>query len=481
MDGEADVFGERSHFDGEYAFGDHLAGSHADDADTENTLGVGIDEKLGHAFGAVESDGAAGGSPGKLRDFDFAIFFLRLRFGESAPGDFRIGEDDSGDSGWLEGDFVSGNGFDGGAAFVHRFVGEHGFADYIADGVDGRIGSLKLFVHFDETFGADFDLSLVEAGDFRVGLAADGDQDAVEELFLHSAILRFQRGANAGGFVLHRFDGGVEQDAGKHFFQALVERQDEVAIGAREQAGKHFYNSDAGSEGGVDGAEFETDISSADYEQSAGDIFEIQRAAGIHHARSVELERRNNCGAGAGRDNDAVEGETLFCAVGFTDAQCPGVFKRGAALHEFHFALLGENAESSGQLFYDAFFPRAQARQIDVWRLKVDAPGFGLFRFFEQLGYVQQGLRRDAAAVEADSAGVCLGIDKGDGHAEIGGEECGGIASGACADECDVHGFGHKGFNHRGRRGTRRKDGAFSIFSWLSLFPLWFMILILYF
>ena len=134
-------------------------------------------------------DGAAGGGPGKLGDFDFAIFFLRLRFGQAGPRDFGIGEDDRGNGVGLEGDFVSGDGFDGGAAFVHGFVREHGFADYVADGVDGGVVGLQLLVDLDESFGADFDLGFVEAGDFGVRLAADGDQHAVENFFLRAAVL----------------------------------------------------------------------------------------------------------------------------------------------------------------------------------------------------------------------------------------------------------------------------------------------------
>src|ERR1700691_3887182 len=59
-------------------------------------------------------------------------------------------------------------------------------------------------------------------------------------------------------------------------------------------------------------------------------------------------------------------------------------------------------------------------------------------RLFQQLSHVQQGFRGDAAAVEADASGGEFGIDQGDGHAQIGGEGCSGVASGAAADYGDV-------------------------------------------
>jgi hypothetical protein len=51
---------------------------------------------------------------------------------------------------------------------------------------------------------------------------------------------------------------------------------------------------------------------------------------------------------------------------------------------------------------------------------------------------VEQGLRWDATAVQADSARVYFWIDERDVHAKIGGEECSGVSSGTGTDDCDV-------------------------------------------
>ena len=52
-----------------------------------------------------------------------------------------------------------------------------------------------------------------------------------------------------------------------------------------------------------------------------------------------------------------------------------------------------------------------------------------------QLRDVQQRLRRNAAAVDADAARVRLGIDERDAQPEIGGEERRGVASRPAADD----------------------------------------------
>ena len=74
------------------------------------------------------------------------------------------------------------------------------------------------------------------------------------------------------------------------------------------------------------------------------------------------------------------------------------------ALNELHRALFRELAESAGQLLDDALFPAAKFGEIDFRLGEFDAPVLRLMRFFEQLGDVQQRLRRNAAAIEADAA-----------------------------------------------------------------------------
>ena len=53
----------------------------------------------------------------------------------------------------------------------------------------------------------------------------------------------------------------------------------------------------------------------------------------------------------------------------------------------------------------------------------------GVLRLGEQLGHVQQGLRRDAPAVGADASGIDFLVDEDDLHPEIRGEEGGGVAA----------------------------------------------------
>src|ERR1035438_605845 len=264
MDGHANIGRQRAHFDGQHAFRDQFARARAHDANTEHAFRLRIDEQLGESFGAVERDGSPRSGPRKLSDGDLASLFLGLRFRQSRPRNFRIGEDNRGNRVRFESDFVSGDGFDGGPSLMHCFVGEHRFSGYVADGVDYGIRGLALLVDFDESLLVDFDFRLVEAGDLGIRPAANGHQHAVEDLLFFFYVWTIERYADSGLFVLERFDRGVQQDRGEKFFQAFVQREDQVAVGAGQQAGHHFYAGHFGAERRINRSQFQSDVAAAD-------------------------------------------------------------------------------------------------------------------------------------------------------------------------------------------------------------------------
>ncbi len=88
-----------------------------------------------------------------------------------------------------------------------------------------------------------------------------------------------------------------------------------------------------------------------------------------------------------------------------------------------------ELAEPSGEAFDDALLPAAQRGQVDLGRAELDAPLGRSMRLVDQAGDVQQRLRGDAAAIEADAARLRRVVDERDVHAEVGGVEGGGVAA----------------------------------------------------
>src|SRR5258708_35689150 len=168
MDRHANIGREGAHFDGQHTFRDQFARARAHDTDTEHAFRLRIYEQLGETVGPVERDGTTRSGPRELGDGDLATLFLGLRFSQASPCDFGIGEHDRRNCVRLESNFVAGDVFHGGAAFMHCFVRQHRFAGYVADGVDRGFSGLALLVDFDEPLPVDFDFRLVEAGDLGI-------------------------------------------------------------------------------------------------------------------------------------------------------------------------------------------------------------------------------------------------------------------------------------------------------------------------
>ena len=93
-------------------------------------------------------------------------------------------------------------------------MGQHGFADHVADSVDRRIGCLELLIYLDETARTDLHLGILKAFDFGVRLAAYRNEHFVEGLFLLYRrsllrLFRFETHTYAALVFLHCRNRGV--------------------------------------------------------------------------------------------------------------------------------------------------------------------------------------------------------------------------------------------------------------------------------
>src|SRR5439155_13274361 len=156
-----------------------------------------IENQLSHAFRAIESHSTSRRSPRKLRNLDFAIFFLRLRLRQPTPCDLRIGEHNRRYRVRFERDFVPGNRLNSGPPLMGSLVGQHRLTHHIADSVDRRIISLKLFVHLDEALSTDSYSSVFESRNLRIRLPSDRDENLVENLLSFLNFSPFKRNPNA--------------------------------------------------------------------------------------------------------------------------------------------------------------------------------------------------------------------------------------------------------------------------------------------
>ena len=283
----------------------------------------------------------------------------------------------------------------------------------------------------------DLDPRAVEAGDRGVRPAADGDQHAVERLLLRAIgeALALESDRNALARLLHRHDFRVEEHGLAHLLDALGEHVDEIAVGARQQPAGHLDDGDPGPERGIDAPELEPDVAAANYKERLRDVGQLQRPGRIHQPRTLDRQTGHRGGTRAGRDDGVVERDRGDLAAVVGDLERLRIAERRRAAHVGDLPLLGELPETAGQLVDDLLLEAPQAVEVDGRGPERDAPGLGVLRLLQQLGDVQQRLRRDAAAIEADAAGILARIDERDAHAEIGRVKRRGVPARAAADD----------------------------------------------
>ena len=269
----------------------------------------------------------------------------------------------------------------------------------------------------------------------------------------------------------------VVEAAGVH----LLPHLDQIPVGAEHHAVQHFHHVDARAEGGVDGGHLQADDARAHHQHPLRDAGEFQRAGGVHHARIVGHERQFHR-LGTGGDDRLLEahdflgaGLVLTLALGQFDFQMIRIEEPAHAAHHFDLARLGHARQAAGQLLDHAGLETAQLVNVDLRRLIHDAVmghGLGLVHHRRR---VQQGLRRDAADVQAHAAQRGVTLHQHRLHAEIGGPEGGGITARTRAEHqhlaLDIDaarigassGSGDGSGDGSGGRGRRRSAGRDSL------------------
>ena len=106
---------------------------------------------------------------------------------------------------------------------------------------------------------------------------------------------------------LQRRDLRVQVDRLELLPQAVLERLDQVAVGRRQQAVGELDDHDLRPQGGVDGADLQTDVPAADHEHSLRDVGQQQGPGRVHDPRVAEGERLRHRRHAAGGDDRVLE------------------------------------------------------------------------------------------------------------------------------------------------------------------------------
>jgi hypothetical protein len=326
------------------------------------------------------------------------------------------------------------------AGWPASLVGQHRLARHVADGEDVRVGRAPLRIDGDEPLAVHFRLGILQAQAVAVGAAADRQQDAAEAFDLRFSVR-----------LEGRFDGivligqaeqlGAEMDGGELPLDSFLQGPDEVAVGARQQPVGQLDDRHAAAQGGVDGAHFQADIAAADHQQRFGHVGQLQRGSGIHYPRRGQVETNGPHRPGTAGQDAMLEADTIIGQgrpIDGREAQCLRVFKRRPCADHLHFALAADLCQPGGERGDNLVLLRPQGVEVYAGRREGDAPGVEVFGLGHDLGHVQQGLRRDAAAQQADSAQPGLLLDQGDLHGQVGCPERGRITARSAADDDEL-------------------------------------------
>src|SRR5260370_709357 len=95
VDAQGHIAGQRSHLNREYAFGNQLPRSSADDANSKYAFRLRVHQQLGHSFRTVKRNRPTRSCPGKLRHFDLAASLLLVLRCQPPPSHLSLASYDS--------------------------------------------------------------------------------------------------------------------------------------------------------------------------------------------------------------------------------------------------------------------------------------------------------------------------------------------------------------------------------------------------
>ena len=114
-------------------------------------------------------------------------------------------------------------------------------------------------------------------------------------------------------------------------------------------------------------------------------------------------------------------------------------------LHELNLAAFAQFQQIFCQRIDDLQSVLPHCVDLDLGGVVVDAPGGNVAHVRDQLGDVQQRLRRNAAGVQAGAARFIAGVDQGDFHPLVGGQKRRRVTAGAGPHDDQ---FGFNNFRH---------------------------------
>src|SRR5579885_1216727 len=140
----------------EYTLGDQFPRTSPHNPHTQHALRFRVYDELCHTIIAVESSCPARCAPGKTGNLNRTVLLLRLGLGQTAPGDFWIGKNYSGDCTRLKDNLTSSNSLSHYTTLMCGLVGQHRFSSNISDCIYRALSRLASEIYLDKSVRINF-------------------------------------------------------------------------------------------------------------------------------------------------------------------------------------------------------------------------------------------------------------------------------------------------------------------------------------
>eukprot|EP00906_Rhabdomonas_costata_P018974 RCo027631 len=424
MDSQRDIFGIRTHFDGQTDFTQQFTTVGTDDRTTDHTVSGFVENQFGHTVSAVGGDCTTGCCPWEHGSFKVDAFGFRFFLGQTHPCDFRFGIRDRRDHFRIEVMFLASDNFGSNVTFVHTFVRQHWLTHDVTDRENVRYVSTKLFIHFDETTFGHSDTSFLGIQRFTVWYSAYRYQHTVITNRFCRCLFAFERDIQT---VFFRFNGSYFgfQHHVEFLLNTFCVNLHHVFIGNRNQLIREFNHVDFGTQCRVHSTHFQTDDTTAQNQQFARNFFQFQRIGRVPYAWIVVRNERQFYRTGTRRDNRVIKLNGRHRAISGSHVNAVRAGELGDTVHHRYFALFGHARQTAGQLGHYFFFPQTDLVDISLRFTEYDTVFCQCFGFFDNFGYVQQCFRRNTTDVQTDTTQCTVAFDQNSFQAQVGSTESG--------------------------------------------------------
>src|SRR6185437_8712506 len=305
--GAGDVLRRRPELDGECCFCDQVSGFGAQYVHAQYAIRLRIGQHFREAVRCRDGLGARIGGEGEFADLVGYSGGFQFLFGFADTCHFRRGVDDGGNGVVVHMPRAARDVLDTGNAFVFGLVRQHRAFARVADGPDSRHVGLEMRVRRHATACVEFHPGVCDTELVGIGTAADADEHDVRfDSLRHAASGRFDRHAQHVAFLLDTHDLGRELEFQALLLQDALELLADLAVEAGRDAVEEFNHQHLGAQPAPYRSQFETDITTADHQQTLRHFLQFERAGGRNDTVFIDGDARQRHHVGTGGDDDVL-------------------------------------------------------------------------------------------------------------------------------------------------------------------------------